>query len=66
MRLVNRGVAPIGRAAVSKTACCEFESPHPCQIKKKPSNSSAFWHMAFNQLIHILALLTVPRPPGYI
>lgn len=29
---VRRGVAPIGRAPVSKTGCCGFESRHPCDL----------------------------------
>ena len=35
MPLVNRGVVPIGRTAVSKTDGCGFESCHPCQIKQR-------------------------------
>ena len=29
-----KGCSSVGRAAVSKTACREFESCHPCQVGK--------------------------------
>ncbi len=48
MRLVNRGIVPIGRTAVSKTDGCEFESCYPCHIQKKPSISSAFSYLKFD------------------
>ena len=59
MRLVNRGIVPIGRTAVSKTDGCEFESCYPCHIKKKPSISSAFSHLEFGRLS---LMIYVPLP----